>query len=155
MDAAQCSTLAAVLAQVPDPRARRGRRYVWSVLLSLIVAGLASGQTTPSAIGQWVREHAEQVRLLCGGRVPSAATLRRVLARTDAVRLDEQLAQFTQPARGGGERGQHVKPRALVINRSISEWVGVRPMKVSTLATTTGPTWPICAIDHLPLRHPQ
>lgn len=34
MDVAQCSTLAAVLAQVPDPRARRGRRYVWSMLLA-------------------------------------------------------------------------------------------------------------------------
>ena len=99
MDVAQCSTLAAVLAQVPDPRARRGRRYVWSMLLSLIVAGLASGQTTPSAIGQWVREHAEQVRPLCGGRLPSEATLRRVLARTDVVRLEERLAHFAQPTR--------------------------------------------------------
>lgn len=101
MDANQCSTygvgtLAAVLARVPDPRARRGRRYGWGVLLALIVAALASGQTTPSAIGQWVREHAEQVLLLCGGRVPSEATVRRVLARTDAVQLEAHLAQFAQ-----------------------------------------------------------
>lgn len=106
MDADQCSTLdtlAAVLAQVPDPRARRGRRFVWGMLLSLIVAGLASGQLTPSAIGQWVREHAEQVRPLCGGRVPSEATWRRVLARTDTAQLEEHLSRFaamTGPATG-------------------------------------------------------
>lgn len=96
MDAAQWSTLAQLWAQVPDPRARRGRGFVWSVLLSLIVAGLASGQSTPSAIGQWAREHAEQVRPLCGGRVPSEATVRRVVARPDAVQLEAHLARFTQ-----------------------------------------------------------
>ena len=100
MDAAQCSTLAQVLEGVPDPRARRGRRYAWSVLLSLIVAGVASGQGTPAAIGQWLREHARQIRPLCGGRVPSEATVRRVLARTDAVRLEEHLATFAQQEAG-------------------------------------------------------
>lgn len=99
MDAAQCNTLrtlAQVLEQVPDPRARRGRRFGWGVLLALVVAGLASGQSTPRAIGQWVREHAKQVRPICGGRVPSEATLRRALARTDAGVLERQLAAFAQ-----------------------------------------------------------
>lgn len=100
MDAAQCSTLAQVLERVPDPRARRGRRYAWSVLLSLIMAGVASGQVTPAAIGQWLREHARQIRPLCGGRVPSEATVRRVLAHTDAVQLEEHLASFAQQEAG-------------------------------------------------------
>ncbi len=94
MDEAQCNTLASVLARVPDPRARRGRRYTWSVLLILIAAGLASGQTTPSAIGQWVREHAEQLRAICGSRIPSEATVRRALARTDVALLEEHLVHF-------------------------------------------------------------
>lgn len=98
MDAAQCSTLAGVLERVPDPRARRGRRYAWSALLTLIVAGLASGQVTPSAIGQWVREHAEELRPICGRRVPSEATLRRALARTEAAPLEEYLAHLAQRA---------------------------------------------------------
>lgn len=112
MDADQCSTmgtLASVLAQVPDPRARRGRRYRWGTLLTLIVAALASGQLTPSAIGQWVREHAEQVRPVCGGRVPSEATLRRALARTDGTALEVHLAHFAQqpaaPAVGAASDG--------------------------------------------------
>jgi predicted transposase YbfD/YdcC len=60
------------------------------------VAGLASGQLTPAAIGQWVREHAARVRGVCGDRVPSEATLRRVLARTDVAALEECLGRFAQ-----------------------------------------------------------
>lgn len=99
MDVAQCSTfgtLATVLAHVPDPRARRGRRYAWSLLLTLLAAGLVSGQCTPSAIGQWVREHAEELGPICGPRIPSEATLRRALARTDVAQLEKHLTAFAQ-----------------------------------------------------------
>jgi len=102
VDERQCSTLTrlprlvAALRQVPDPRARRGRRYTWSLLLTLIVAGLASGHLTPSAIGQWAREHSDDLEPICGKRIPSEATLRRTVAQADAIVLEEQLADFAQ-----------------------------------------------------------
>ena len=36
----QYSTLLSALQHVPDPRKARGKRYSWTLLLTLIVAGL-------------------------------------------------------------------------------------------------------------------
>jgi hypothetical protein len=52
MDSPQYRDLRAALADVPDPRRRRGRRYCWPVLLTLIAAALVSGQQGMRAIGQ-------------------------------------------------------------------------------------------------------
>ena len=49
----QIPALAAVLAQIPDPRGHRGRRHPWSALLVLIVVGLLSGRTTQRALARW------------------------------------------------------------------------------------------------------
>jgi hypothetical protein len=46
----QVPTLASMLAQVPDPRAARGRRHPWSALLLVMVAGLRSGATSQRAL---------------------------------------------------------------------------------------------------------
>lgn len=51
------STLLEVLAVIPDPRKARGQRYAWIMLLTLLVAGLVSGQQTSRAIAQWIRLH--------------------------------------------------------------------------------------------------
>ena len=97
MDAPQYTDLRAALAAVPDPRRRRGRRYAWPVLLTLIAAALVSGQQRLRAIGQWVAEHAEDVGPLLGlppERVPSAATLRRAVRAVDLSALEAQIADF-------------------------------------------------------------
>lgn len=97
MDAPQYRDFCAALAAVPDPRKRRGRRYAWPVLLTLIAAALVSGQQGMRAIGQWAAEHAEELGPLLGlapGRVPSTATLRRVVRAVDLAALETQLAAF-------------------------------------------------------------
>lgn len=97
MDAPQYRDLHAALAAVPDPRQRRGRRYPWPILLTLIAAGLVSGQQGMRAIGQWVAEHGDDLGLLLGlppGRVPSAATLRRTIRAVDLAALEAQIAAF-------------------------------------------------------------
>src|SRR5262249_49548134 len=78
MDDGECTALAEALADVPDPRKRRGRRHPWGLLLTLISAALASGQRRGPPIGQWV-----------GGHPDELAEQRRVLRR---------------PPPGGGER---------------------------------------------------
>jgi predicted transposase YbfD/YdcC len=103
MDAPQYTDLRTALSAVPDPRQRRGRRYPWPALLTLIAAALVSGQQGMRAIAQWVAEHAEEVGPLLEltpGRVPSAATLRRVLRAVDVAALEAQIAAFvaTLPA---------------------------------------------------------
>jgi predicted transposase YbfD/YdcC len=90
----QCTTYARLVADLPDPRHRRGCRFAWSILLWLIGAALVSGQLTPSAISQWIKEHAEPLGDVVGVRLPSDATIRRTLQRVDIVALE---ACFRQP----------------------------------------------------------
>jgi predicted transposase YbfD/YdcC len=97
MDAPQYRDLRAALAAVPDPRQRRGRRYAWPILLTLIAAALVSGQQSLRAMGQWVAEHGDDLGPLLGlppGRVPSAATLRRTVRAVDLAALEAQLTAF-------------------------------------------------------------
>lgn len=97
MDAPQYTDVRAALSAVPDPRCRRGRRYPWPALLTLVAAALVSGQRGMRAIGQWVVEHAAEVGPAVGlppGRVPSAATLRRAVRAVDVAALEAQLTRF-------------------------------------------------------------
>jgi predicted transposase YbfD/YdcC len=97
MDAPQYTNLCAALAAVPDPRQRRGQRYAWPVLLTVIAAAVVSGQQGMRAIGQWVAEHADELGPMLGlvpGRIPSAATLRRAVRAVDLAALEAHLAAF-------------------------------------------------------------
>ena len=97
MDARQYSSLAAALADVPDPRKARGKRHAWPLLLTLIGAALASGQQGMRAIGQWVAEHAEELVALLEpprGRLPSDSTVRRALRTVDVEALEGRVAAF-------------------------------------------------------------
>lgn len=91
MDHLEYTGLAAAISDLPDPRAARGQRYPWPLLLLLICAALASGQTHGRGISQWVREHADALRAALGWQSPhwpSEATLRRALRDLDLVALE-------------------------------------------------------------------
>jgi DDE family transposase len=45
----------AVLAQLPDPRKRRGRRPARAVVLTLMSLANLAGETTPRGSAQWAR----------------------------------------------------------------------------------------------------
>ena len=62
MDHSQYSTLLAALCQVPDPRHKKGQRFSWPLLLSLILAAVASDQHGGHAIAHWVSLHAAELR---------------------------------------------------------------------------------------------
>jgi predicted transposase YbfD/YdcC len=92
----QYSTLLSALQHVPDPRKARGKRYSWTLLLTLIVAGLASNYQTARAIAQWARLHASELRAALPElvRIPSASTLLRTLRQIDSRALEQHVAQF-------------------------------------------------------------
>jgi hypothetical protein len=50
MDTPKYSTLMEALQDLPDPRKPRGKRYSWHVLLTIIVAALASNYQSARAI---------------------------------------------------------------------------------------------------------
>lgn len=99
MDITKDSTLMAALADLPDPRKRRGTRHAWHVILTLISAAVAAGCRTPHAIGQWVALHAAVLHAsLCptAKRVPSESTVVRALRHVDVTALEQRIAQFGQ-----------------------------------------------------------
>src|SRR5688500_10006269 len=101
MDTGQYSTLMDALADVPDPRKRRGKRHswlmasagangiAWLMLLVLLVSGLASGYQSARAIAQWIKLHADELRQLLPAlsHIPSESTLLRTLRQLDGAML--------------------------------------------------------------------
>lgn len=105
MDTTQDSTFVDYLADLPDPRKRRGTRHAWRVVLTVISAALAAGCRSPHAIAQWVHLHAAVLHAtLCptAKRVPSESTVVRALRHMNVAALEERIAQF----------GQHVETSA-------------------------------------------
>ncbi|MDP9371239.1 MAG: ISAs1 family transposase [Chloroflexota bacterium] len=100
MDEQEYNSLAAALADVPDPRQARGKRHAWSLILVLIGAALVSGQRNVRAIGQWVAERHEELATLLHpprGRLPSTPTFRRALRAVDIDALERRIAASTSP----------------------------------------------------------
>ncbi|WP_141508777.1 ISAs1 family transposase, partial [Candidatus Chloroploca asiatica] len=87
------------LAVVPDPRKARGKRYPWTLLLTLIAAGLASGQQTARAIAHWLSLHTDELIAALPPlvRMPSESTLLRTLRLVDVTVLETALAGLTAP----------------------------------------------------------
>src|SRR5437870_1839517 len=94
----QYSTLIDALQMVPDPRKARGKRYPWTLLLTIIVAGLASNYQGARAIAQWARLHLSELRTALPDltRIPSESTLLRTLRLIDPCVLEQYLAQFVE-----------------------------------------------------------
>lgn len=124
MPETQCNTWVDLADEWPDPRQRRGRRYEWATLLVLVGAAVASGQQSGAAIAQWVAEHAaewQRWRPTAGGRVPSAATLRRVLRQVDVQEVERRVSRWVtshldRPTAAEGQEaaeGGHPPLRAL------------------------------------------
>lgn len=95
----QYTSLLEALAVVPDPRKARGKRFAWTLLLTLLAAGLASGYQTAHAIAQWVGLQASALRAALPGltRLPSESTLLRALRLIDVAVLERAVAELTQP----------------------------------------------------------
>lgn len=99
--------LAAILAQVPDPRKCRGRQYPWLALLLLVVVGLLCGANSQRALARWGHNtgRARLRRLgLPGTRSPSQPTLHRLLRDVDIDQLEALLGTWLQQVRSAWRR---------------------------------------------------
>lgn len=100
--AAAVLSLASILAQIPDPRARRGRRHPWAALLLLVAAALLSGANTQRAVARW-GQHYGWVRLRRLGftrrHAPSQPTLHRLLAQVDVLAVETVIGQWLRDVR--------------------------------------------------------
>jgi len=99
----QCRCLLDALAQLTDPRHRRGRRHPLTTVLAVAVVAVLAGATSLAAIGEWASDAPCGVLATLGVRrdlltrafrPPGEATVRRVLARIDADALDRVIGAW-------------------------------------------------------------
>ena len=90
---ATADDLLVVLARIPDPRARRGRRHRLVSVLAAAVCAVLAGACSYVAIAEWVHDLPISVRVRLGlGRCrPSESTIRRILQAVDPDLLDQAL----------------------------------------------------------------
>jgi predicted transposase YbfD/YdcC len=99
----QCRSLLDHLAQITDPRQRRGRRHTLGAVLAVAVAAVLAGARSLAAIGEWAADAPEPVLAALGVRrdplrrawqPPAEATMRRILARVDPDALDRAIGAW-------------------------------------------------------------
>lgn len=113
------TTLAECLQGISDPRNRRGRWHEWQYLLLLIASALLAGQRSGRAMAQWAATH--EAELLAGlqpyrQRIPSAATLYRVLSKVPIAEVERCVSAYTrQVDEADGEMGSIETPQGEVL----------------------------------------
>jgi predicted transposase YbfD/YdcC len=104
--AARSQYLLDLLAQVPDPRKRRGRRHALAGLLATGIAAVIAGSRSFAAIGQWAADAGpEALTVLGAARGPAEeSTFRRAFALVSPDVLDLVLGGWlwTRAEQAGG-----------------------------------------------------
>lgn len=134
LDPQQVGDLREYLAQVADPRDRRGVRHSLASMLTTAAVAVTAGATSVAAIWEWAVDASREVLAMLGTRfdpgrdhfvVPDEATLRRVLGLVDGDGLDD----------------------------AISAWVTGHPACTHAVSPTTSPDGPVViAVDGKSLR---
>ena len=90
--------LCAALAQVIDPRKRRGVRHPLVAVLTAAVCAVAAGARSFVATAEWVADLPAEVAAVLGvdARCPSESTIRRLIGHVDADRFDAAIGAFVQ-----------------------------------------------------------
>src|SRR5580658_3973753 len=133
--AARSQYLLELLAQVPDPRKRRGRRHPLAGLLAVGIAAVVAGSRSFAAIGQWA---ADAGPVVLGGlgaaRGPAEeSTFRRAFAMLDPDRLDQVFGAWlhTRAVQAGGRLVIAVDGKTV---RGAKDVAGKSPHLVAALA---------------------
>jgi hypothetical protein len=86
-----------ILAQVPDPRSRHGRRHPLSAILSLAVLAMLSGAKSYQAIAQFGRDKGPALAHLLGflrGKTPTKSTFSVVFRVLDVQAFEDVLSRW-------------------------------------------------------------
>jgi hypothetical protein len=101
MDESLRSSLLAFLAEIPDPRSRRGRRHPLTAILALVCCAIMSGAKSYAAIGQWGQDQDITLmhRLGFTRTPPKSGGIRKVLIALDKVRFEDALTRWAESRR--------------------------------------------------------
>jgi hypothetical protein len=97
--AERCPSLLEVLAEVPDPRGRRGRRHPLPAILALSVAATLCGYKSYAAIAEWGRNYGTPFVGALGftrEKPPCAACLFLLFRRLDREALEAALGRWAE-----------------------------------------------------------
>jgi hypothetical protein len=96
MSTACAGSLLARLAQVPDPRGRKGRRHPLSAMLAAIVSGLLCGTTGYTGLIEWLQDLPVDFwhKLGFTRRPPKLDCFRDLLMKLDTEALDRVLREW-------------------------------------------------------------
>ena len=85
-----------ILAEVPDPRYKKGKRHPLVAILALLVIGLMSNHKGYTSIAIWARNQPELTKALGfrSSKTPCAATIHNLLKRLDVVGLEVALTKW-------------------------------------------------------------
>lgn len=137
--AARSQYLLDLLAQVPDPRKRRGRRHPLAGLLAAGIAAVIAGARSFAAIGQWAADAGPEVLAVLGAaRGPAEeSTFRRAFALVSADVLDRVLGAWlwTRTVRAGGRLVIAIDGKTV---RGAKDKTGKAPHLVAALAHGIG-----------------
>jgi predicted transposase YbfD/YdcC len=146
--AARSQYLLDLLAQVPDPRKRRGRRHTLAGLLAVGIAAVIAGSRSFAAIGQWAADAGPEVLAGLGAaRGPAEeSTFRRAFALVSADVLDRVLGAWlwTRAVRAGGRLVIAIDGKAV---RGAKNKGGKAPHLVAALAHGIGAVLGQVAVD--------
>ncbi|WP_230203095.1 ISAs1 family transposase [Parafrankia discariae] len=101
------------LAQVPDPRRRRGVRHSFAAILTIAVCAMLSGARSFAAIGEWAVDLPADARAGLGltGRIPGPVTIWRVLVRVDRAALEAAIGAWIRARLDAVDTAGHQPPR--------------------------------------------
>jgi hypothetical protein len=89
--------LPAALAEVPDPRARRGIRHRLTVVVTTAVCAVVAGYRSYTTIAEWITDLPADTAMLLGidpGRRPSESMIRRLLQAVDPDLLAAAIGRW-------------------------------------------------------------
>jgi predicted transposase YbfD/YdcC len=94
---ANYTTIAEQLQDIGDPRQRRGQSYEWQYLLLIVASAVMAGQRSVRGMAQWASEQAPALIAYLQPhcqRVPSVATLHRVLTKVPIEELERRMSAY-------------------------------------------------------------
>ncbi len=102
-------SLLEVLAQIPDPRSRRGRRHPLSAILALAVLAMLTGAKSYQAIAQFGRDKGPPLAHALGftrGKTPTKSTLSVLFRCLDVQAFEAALSRWiaSRLPQGGGSQ---------------------------------------------------
>lgn len=109
-------SLAAALADVPDPRRAASVRYSLAAILTLAVSAIPANHRSVLAIAAWgARQSPDQLRTLgfADGRTPRQSTIQRLFCKLDGAALAQTLTQWFAP---GAKPGKDAAPQGVAID---------------------------------------